>query len=132
MVNLPFKNRPSSLYHINPTKIIALGLNYRDHIAESASMKGLPASGVPEEPEEPILFPKLPSAVIGPDDTIVIPAYLREYNFKDPRCDYEAELAFIIRDRCRKVPESEAYDHILGYLCLNDVSQRNFQKLDKS
>lgn len=117
-------------YEIKPSKIIALGLNYRDHIAESHSVgvRGF----TKEEPSEPVLFPKTPNTVIGPDEVILIPSFLHTYNFEELRTDYEAELACIIKKRCRRVAEDEAYDYILGYTCLNDVSQRNLQTSDRS
>jgi 2-keto-4-pentenoate hydratase/2-oxohepta-3-ene-1,7-dioic acid hydratase in catechol pathway len=117
-------------YRLAPSKIIALGLNYLDHIAESQSVKvqGF-GSGIPKEP---VLFPKTPNVLIGHGEPIVIPAFLADYRFEEPRVDYEAELAFVIRDRCRRVPAAEAWDHILGFTCFNDVSQRNLQRTDAS
>lgn len=92
----------SQLYQINPSKIIALGLNYRSHIAESHTVK---VHGFTEEiPEEPILFPKTPNVLIGPGEPIVIPSFLLDYGFEDLRTDYEAELAVIIGTKCRRVP----------------------------
>lgn len=128
MFTLPVANRSES-YEINPSKIIALGLNYRDHIAESHSVK---VKGfTTDEPEEPVLFPKTPNVLIPSGEPIVIPAFLREYHFEDMRIDYEAELAFVVRDRCKNVPEAEAYRHIYGFTCMNDVSQRNIQTGDR-
>lgn len=129
MITLPLYNQ-NKLYTINPTKIIALGLNYRDHIAES---KSVDVSGFTQDiPEEPVLFPKTPNVLIGPEEPIIIPAFLKEYRFDNPRVDYEAELAFIIKETCKNVRPSEALDVILGFTCMNDVSQRNIQKGDKS
>lgn len=88
-------------------------MNYRDHIAESHSVK---VKGfAPEIPEEPILFPKTPNVLIGPDEPIIIPKFLKEYNFKEVKVDYEAELAFIIKDQCKNVPPHEAINHIYGF-----------------
>jgi 2-keto-4-pentenoate hydratase/2-oxohepta-3-ene-1,7-dioic acid hydratase in catechol pathway len=70
--------------------------------------------------------------LIGPGDNIVLPAFLRDYRFEDPRIDHEAELAFFVRDRCKDVPEEAAMEHIFGFTCMNDVSQRNLQRGDKS
>jgi 2-keto-4-pentenoate hydratase/2-oxohepta-3-ene-1,7-dioic acid hydratase in catechol pathway len=70
--------------------------------------------------------------LIGPGEPIVIPSFVREYGFADPRVDYEAELAVIIMDRCKNVPEKEAMEHILGFTCMNDVSQRDLQNADRS
>jgi len=96
-----------------PTKIIALGLNYRDHAAEF----GHPI------PDEPLIFLKPSTAVIGPDEDIVYPAISR-------RVDYEAELAVVIGRPCRNVPPEEIRDYILGYTCFNDVTARDLQKKD--
>ena len=96
-----------------PSKIVALGLNYRDHAQEF----GHPI------PEEPLLFLKPSTAVIGPDDDIVYPAMSR-------RVDYEAELAVVIGRTCSHVPEGEAWSSILGYTCINDVTARDLQQKD--
>jgi 2-keto-4-pentenoate hydratase/2-oxohepta-3-ene-1,7-dioic acid hydratase in catechol pathway len=115
---------------IKPGKIICLGLNYLEHIKESGSVNV--QNFTDEIPEEPVLFPKTPNVIIGPDEPIVLPAFLNEYNFDDLRTDYEGELAIIIKDRIRNLPEEEAFEHILGFTCFNDVSQRNLQRSDKS
>jgi 2-keto-4-pentenoate hydratase/2-oxohepta-3-ene-1,7-dioic acid hydratase in catechol pathway len=129
MVVLPIHNR-SDTYLVNPTKIIALGLNYRDHIAESHSVN---VRGFTDEiPVEPILFPKTPNVLIGHEEPIVIPAFLKDYRFDDLRTDYEAELAVIIKTQCKNVDLAGAMDVILGYTCINDVSQRNLQTGDRS
>lgn len=129
MVKLPIKNTDRT-YTVNPTKLIALGLNYRDHIAESLSVK---VQGFTSEvPDEPVLFPKTPNVLIGHGDNIVIPGILKTYGFENPRTDYEAELAVVIKDKCSNIPADKAYDHILGYTCMNDVSQRNIQNNDRS
>ena len=97
-----------------PPKIVCLGLNYRDHIAEqNAAM-----------PDEPIIFMKPHTAVIGPDEAIVKPAFVKEL-------DYEAELAVIIGKAGKNVAVDEARDHIFGYTCLNDVSARDIQFKDR-
>jgi 2-keto-4-pentenoate hydratase/2-oxohepta-3-ene-1,7-dioic acid hydratase in catechol pathway len=128
MIRLPGPD--GRTYGLAPSKIIALGLNYREHIAESQSVKVQGFSA--EEPREPVLFPKTPNVLIGPEEPIVIPAFLKDYGFEDPRVDYEAELAFVVRDRCRHVAAEEAWSHILGFTCFNDVSQRNLQRSDPS
>lgn len=129
MITLPIKNR-SETYSVQPTKLIALGLNYRAHIAESVSVK---VKGFTNEiPSEPLLFPKTPNVLIGPDETIVIPRFLKSYGFRNPRTDYEAELALIIGQRCKNVPPGKALDQIFGYTCMNDVSQRNLQNGDRT
>ncbi|MGC9195901.1 MAG: fumarylacetoacetate hydrolase family protein [Syntrophobacteraceae bacterium] len=129
MVVLPVfgKSRP---YEARPSKIIALGLNYHSHIAESHSVK---VSGFTEEvPREPLLFPKTPNVLAGPGEPIVIPAFLLDYGFEDLRTDYEAELAVVIGKQCKNIKAEEAFDYIFGYTCMNDVSQRNIQSGDRS
>jgi 2-keto-4-pentenoate hydratase/2-oxohepta-3-ene-1,7-dioic acid hydratase in catechol pathway len=128
MIRLP--GPEGTTFTVAPSKIIALGLNYREHIAESQSVRVQGFSS--EQPREPVLFPKTPNVLIGPEEPIVIPAFLKDYGFEEPRVDYEAELAFIVRDRCRNVPAEEARAHILGFTCFNDVSQRNLQRSDAS
>lgn len=129
MLQLPLSDG-QTLVSIQPTKIIALGLNYREHIAESHSVK---VQGFTDEiPDEPILFPKTPNVLIGPDEPIIIPAFLADYGFEDLRTDYEAELAIVIATRCRRVSPENALSHVLGFTCFNDVSQRNIQTRDRS
>jgi len=98
----------------SPPKIICLGLNYRDHAAEQNAPL----------PDEPIIFLKPRTAVIGPDEPIVKPAFVKEL-------DYEAELAVIIGKKGKTVPVEDAKDHIFGYTCFNDVSARDIQFKDK-
>lgn len=129
MVTLPIFGK-NDVYTVNPSKIIALGLNYRDHVAESHSVK---VRGFTDEiPNEPILFPKTPNVLIGHEDPIVIPRFLKAYQFEELRNDYEAELAFIIKEKCKNVSVEQSLHHILGYTCMNDVSQRNLQTGDRS
>jgi len=96
-----------------PSKIVALGLNYRDH-AEEVKMA---------IPEQPLLFMKPSTSVIGPGDAIVYPKMSR-------RVDYEAELAVVIGKIAKSVPTERAGDYILGYTCLNDVTARDLQPKD--
>jgi 2-keto-4-pentenoate hydratase/2-oxohepta-3-ene-1,7-dioic acid hydratase in catechol pathway len=96
-----------------PTKIIAVGLNYRDH----ASELGMAV------PETPILFLKPPTTVIGPDDDIRFPAMSRQV-------DYEGELGIVIKDRVSRIAPAGVRQHILGYTCANDVTARDLQKQD--
>ncbi len=129
MISLPVYNT-SQMYTVNPTKIIALGLNYRDHIAESQSVN---VQGFTNEtPDEPILFPKTPNVLIGPDQPIIIPRFLAKYHFDALRVDYEAELALIIGHRCKAVSEDQALNHVFGFTCMNDISQRNLQNRDRA
>lgn len=96
-----------------PTKIVAVGLNYRDHATEL----GMPL------PEEPLLFLKPASSVIGPDGTIELPVMSK-------RVDYEAELSIVMGSRAKGISLEVAEQYILGYTCLNDVTARDLQKKD--
>jgi 2-keto-4-pentenoate hydratase/2-oxohepta-3-ene-1,7-dioic acid hydratase in catechol pathway len=93
-----------------PSKIVCVGRNYTAHADELGN----------EVPERPLLFLKPPSAVIGPGETIRLP--------DSSEVHYEAELAVVIGARCRNVPAESACDVILGYTCLNDVSDRVAQR----
>jgi 2-keto-4-pentenoate hydratase/2-oxohepta-3-ene-1,7-dioic acid hydratase in catechol pathway len=99
----------------NPSKVVAIGLNYRDHAHEQ---------GV-EPPDRPVAFAKFPTSVIGPGDTITWDPALTS------QVDYEAELAFVIGRTARRVPVEEAYKYVAGYTCLDDVSARDLQFGDK-
>ncbi len=129
MITLPIKNSKNT-YTLDPRIIIGIGLNYRDHIAEhdKIHVQGFTAS----VPTEPVIFPKTPNVLIGPDDPIIIPTFLENYQFDAPRIDYEAELAVIIKDQCKNVSRKDAMQHILGFTCMNDVTQRNLQRSDQS
>jgi 2-keto-4-pentenoate hydratase/2-oxohepta-3-ene-1,7-dioic acid hydratase in catechol pathway len=96
-----------------PSKIVAIGLNYKDHAAEQN--KPLPA--------EPMMFLKPSTAVIGPDDRIVLPDGAG-------RIDYEAEVGVVIGRRARHVAEADARHCVLGLTCVNDVTARELQKKD--
>jgi 2-keto-4-pentenoate hydratase/2-oxohepta-3-ene-1,7-dioic acid hydratase in catechol pathway len=85
-----------------------------------------------EIPTEPVLFPKTPNVLIGPGDAIILPAFVLAYGFPNCRTDHEAELAIIIKDRVKNLTAADAMNHVLGFTCFNDVSQRNLQKGDKS
>lgn len=93
-----------------PPKVVCVGLNYRDHAAESRS----------EIPTVPTIFNKFPNVVIGPGDPIVLPKASR-------KPDYEAEFAFVIGKGGRHIPAERALEHVLGYTIINDVSARDFQ-----
>jgi 2-keto-4-pentenoate hydratase/2-oxohepta-3-ene-1,7-dioic acid hydratase in catechol pathway len=97
-----------------PSKIIAVGLNYRSH-AEEVKM---------ELPEEPILFLKPSTAVIGHEQNVLYPAMSKQV-------DYEGELGVVIGRECRSVSIGQAPDYIFGYTCFNDVTARDLQKKDK-
>jgi 2-keto-4-pentenoate hydratase/2-oxohepta-3-ene-1,7-dioic acid hydratase in catechol pathway len=96
-----------------PSKIVAVGLNYRDHAAEQN--KPLP--------EEPMIFLKPPTAVIGPDDLIVLPE-------NAGRIDHEAEAAVVIGARASHVTEADAHKYVFGITCVNDVTARQLQVKD--
>jgi 2-keto-4-pentenoate hydratase/2-oxohepta-3-ene-1,7-dioic acid hydratase in catechol pathway len=99
---------------VMPSKIIAIGLNYKDHAME----RGKPL------PKEPLIFLKPPSAVVGPRDIIVYPSMTK-------RVDFEGELAVIIKKRANRLqPEDQTDDYILGYTCFNDVTARDLQTKD--
>jgi 2-keto-4-pentenoate hydratase/2-oxohepta-3-ene-1,7-dioic acid hydratase in catechol pathway len=131
MLTLPLAGTDRRV-ELRPSKIVAVGLNYREHIAESLSV--LNQKRDPREiPPEPVLFAKTPNVLIGPGESIPIPSSLiARYGFAEPRTDHEAELAVIIGARCRDVGPGAALDYVLGYSCFNDVSQRNIQNGDRS
>jgi 2-keto-4-pentenoate hydratase/2-oxohepta-3-ene-1,7-dioic acid hydratase in catechol pathway len=91
-----------------------VGRNYAAHAQELGN----------EVPTQPLLFFKPPSSVIGPEEEIVLPT--------SSLVHYEAELAVVIGKRCRNVPAAKAMDVILGYTCLNDISDREAQKWEKN
>ncbi len=93
-----------------PSKLLCIGLNYARHAAES---------GV-ESPSEPVMFMKATSAIVGPNDDMVIPK-------ESKKSDWEVELGVVIGRRATYVEESEAMDYVAGYLIHNDYSEREFQ-----
>ena len=99
---------------INPPKIICLGLNYRDHAAEQGA----------KIPDEPIIFMKPRTAIIGPNQPIIKPSFVE-------KLDYEGELAIIIGKRGKNIPVSKAKNYIFGYTIFNDVSARDIQFKDR-
>jgi 2-keto-4-pentenoate hydratase/2-oxohepta-3-ene-1,7-dioic acid hydratase in catechol pathway len=99
---------------VEPSKIVAVGRNYRDHAKELGNAV----------PEEPLLFLKPSTAVIGPHDEILYPAM-------SSRVDYEGELAVVIKKKARQLREEDPVgDYILGYTCFNDVTARDLQTKD--
>ena len=104
---------------INPSKIICVGTNYMDHIEETKM----------DIPKEPVIFPKTLNCLIGHDQPIIYPKMLYE-NKRWNRVDYEVELAFIIKNRCKNIAASKAYEHILGYSVFNDITARKMQVKD--
>ena len=96
-----------------PGKVLCIGLNYRDHARESNM----------DLPEEPLIFSKFSSCVVGPGAEVVLPPGSEEN-------DYEAELGVVIGRRISRVDQQEAAAAVLGYTCVNDVSARDFQFKD--
>jgi len=95
----------------NPGKVLAIGLNYADHVKESGM----------QPPKHQIWFNKQWNAIAGPSDPFEIPAAAPDF------VDYEGELCFVIGRRCRRVPAARAHEVIFGYTCGNDVSVRDWQ-----
>lgn len=102
----------SLLAPVEPSKVLCVGLNFRDHIAEL----GDPTPPVPSH------FLKSPTSLIGPGDPVVFPRIAR-------RVDYEGELAAVIKDKIKDVSEEEALKHVLGYTCFNDVTERELTRV---
>jgi 2-keto-4-pentenoate hydratase/2-oxohepta-3-ene-1,7-dioic acid hydratase in catechol pathway len=97
-----------------PRKIVCVGMNYRDHAAEQGR----------DAPVEPLLFAKLPTALIEPGEAIVLPR-------EDDHVDSEAELAVVIGRAGRRIPREAALRHVAGYTVANDVSARTLQRKDR-
>jgi acylpyruvate hydrolase len=93
-----------------PNKVVCIGLNYRSHAEEQGA----------EPPETPTFFAKFANALAPPGATVALPPW-------SGKVDYEAEVAFVIGDRCKDVSESDAMDHVAGYMLLNDLSARDYQ-----
>jgi ureidoglycolate lyase len=92
-------------------KFICVGLNYADHAAESNM----------QVPPEPVLFMKATSAIIGPNDDVIVPK-------NSTKCDWEVELGIVIGKEARYVDEADSMDHVAGYCVVNDLSERAFQQ----
>ena len=100
---------------VEPSKIVAVGRNYKDHAAELGNIL----------PPEPLLFLKPSTAVIGPQDMIIYPKM-------SSRVDYEGELAVVMKKKAYMLDnEAPVEDYILGYTCLNDITARDLQDKDK-
>ena len=93
-----------------PGKIVCIGLNYLSHCEEQGA----------EPPATPTFFAKFANALAATGDPVALPATAR-------KVDYEAEVAFVLADRCKDVPEQDALDHVAGYMLLNDLSARDLQ-----
>jgi 2-keto-4-pentenoate hydratase/2-oxohepta-3-ene-1,7-dioic acid hydratase in catechol pathway len=98
-----------------PSKIVCVGLNYADHAAESGM----------DIPERPLLFLKPPNSVAGHGDTVTLPAGKEQI-------EYEAELGVVIGKQCRNVAAEDADSVIEGYTCVNDISNRDDQKVEQN
>ena len=98
---------------VNPSKIVCVGRNYREHAKELGN----------EVPADILIFLKPPSSLLAPEGKIVMPQI-------SERVDYEGELAVVIGKKCRNVTESEALSFVRGYTCANDVTARDLQKSD--
>jgi 2-keto-4-pentenoate hydratase/2-oxohepta-3-ene-1,7-dioic acid hydratase in catechol pathway len=96
-----------------PTKVVCIGLNYHDHAEEQDS----------ELPDRPLLFLKGPNAVAGHGDTVTLPA-------GKERVEWEAELGVVIGEQCRHVDAADAMDVVAGFTCVNDVSNRDDQRVE--
>ena len=96
-----------------PPKVICIGLNYKDHAAES----NMPV------PKNPIVFSKFPTAIIGPGEPVILPR-------SSSQVDYEAELAIVIGRRGKHIAVADAFKYVLGYTIFNDISARDFQFSD--
>lgn len=94
----------------NPRKVLAIGLNYRDHAEES----GQPI------PQRPVVFAKMPGCITGPGSPVYMPRVSRAL-------DWEAELCFVIGKRARYVKAEDAAQYVAGYMCGNDISVRDWQ-----
>jgi 2-keto-4-pentenoate hydratase/2-oxohepta-3-ene-1,7-dioic acid hydratase in catechol pathway len=100
---------------VTPSKIVCVGLNYADHVKESQSSNVVP--------QEPVLFMKPLTALIGPEDKIISPP-------QSQRVDYEGEIGVVIGKRCKGLSPEEVAKNIFGVTCVNDVTARDLQKKD--
>ena len=106
-------SRLKVLIPVTPSKIVCVGQNYREHIREL---------GVPV-PENPVIFLKPPSCLIGPNESIIYPA-------QAVRVDYEGELAMVIKKTMKNIPPEDAFRFLLGVSCFNDVTERSMAQKD--
>jgi len=99
---------------VAPSKIVCVGRNYAAHAAELGN----------ESPNEPLIFLKPPSAIIGPDEPIVLPKY-------SSRVEHEGELGVVLGRKCSHLSDDDdPLSYVLGYTCVNDVTARDLQKSD--
>ncbi len=116
MLRYKFENHAeaaSLLPDLAPSKIVCVGRNYVEHAKELGN----------EVPTEPLLFLKPPSSLIGAGEAIVYPRLSQ-------RVDFEGELGVIIGKTARRVKRADAFDYVLGYTCVNDITARDLQKKD--
>ncbi len=106
-------NNNNNILNINPTKIVCIGLNYKDH-AKELNM---------ELPKEPVIFLKPTSSIIYNNDTIILPK-------QSNRVDYEVELAIVIKEKCKNIKKEQALNYVKGYTILNDITARDLQEKD--
>lgn len=100
---------------VAPPNIIAVGLNYYEHASETGH----------EPPEEPVLFLKATSSVIGEGEDIILPSVAPD------KVDYEAELGVVIGEKCSNISQEEAEEVVFGYTCVNDITARDCQENDE-
>jgi 2-keto-4-pentenoate hydratase/2-oxohepta-3-ene-1,7-dioic acid hydratase in catechol pathway len=93
-----------------PSKIVCIGLNFRDHAKESGM----------EIPKEPVIFFKATTSLVGPNDDLIVPKNAR-------KVDWEVELAVVIGKKCSYIEREDALEHVAGYVLHNDYSEREFQ-----
>lgn len=105
---------------VQPSKVIAVGLNYHEHIKESTH-----DGPDVKVPSEPVLFWKPLTSLVGPGDAVVLPGI-------SEHVEYEGEIAVVIGKRCRNVGEADALNYVWGYTCANDVSARDWQKKERN
>ncbi|MBN1367983.1 MAG: fumarylacetoacetate hydrolase family protein [Dehalococcoidales bacterium] len=106
-------SRVKLLAPCQPSKIVALGLNYVSHSAEFNH----------DIPKSPLIFLKPSTAVIGTEDNIIFPPSSKQV-------DYEAELGVVIKKKARQVAKEKAFEYVLGYVCFNDITARDQQQFD--
>jgi 2,4-diketo-3-deoxy-L-fuconate hydrolase len=109
LIEIPLDSRLGAPFS-RPSKIVCIGLNYKDHAEETGA--AIPA--------EPIVFMKSTTALIGPNDTVVIPK-------NSKKTDWEVEFGIVIGKKATYVEEAEALDYVAGYVLHNDISEREFQ-----
>ncbi|MCC7105538.1 MAG: fumarylacetoacetate hydrolase family protein [Chloroflexi bacterium] len=117
--SVPLADTPLAAPIPHPRRnIFALGLNYRDHIAEGAKARGEEV----KMPPFPVYFTKAPSCVVGPDEPVLIEPEVSD------KVDWEVELTVVIGKPGRNIPEDRAWEHVFGYTCGQDVSARDLQR----